>query len=130
MVAEGTPLSLGCLGVTSNGDAYRYLAEHADLLIFLGAGFNERTSYLWDTKLLANKKIAQVDRDAAQLGRVFQPDVAICDDIRCRGGRRVRHAGSGRACRPNRSRPARPPARGVASAEPPAASRGRCKLPT
>ena len=82
VVAEGTPLSLGCLGVTSNGDAYRYITEHADLLIFLGAGFNERTSYLWDARLLANKKIAQVDRDAAQLGRVFQPDVAICGDIR------------------------------------------------
>jgi len=82
VVAEGTPLSLGCLGVTSNGEAYRYLVDHADLLIFLGAGFNERTSYLWDTKLLANKKIIQVDRDAAQIGRVFQPDVSICGDIR------------------------------------------------
>jgi acetolactate synthase-1/2/3 large subunit len=82
VVAEGTPLSLGCLGVTSNGNAYRYLVDHADLLIFLGAGFNERTSYLWDAQLLANKKIAQVDRDAAQIGRVFQPDVAICGDIR------------------------------------------------
>lgn len=82
VVAEGTPLSLGCLGVTSNGDAYRYLAEHADLLIFLGAGFNERTSYLWDAKLLGGKKIAQVDRDPAQLGRVFRPDAAICGDIR------------------------------------------------
>jgi len=82
VVAEGTPLSLGCLGVTSNGEAYRYLVEHADLLVFLGAGFNERTSYLWDAKLLHGKKIAQVDRDATQLGRVFQPDVAICGDIR------------------------------------------------
>jgi len=81
VVAEGTALSLGCLGVTSNGDAYRYLVDHADLLIFLGAGFNERTSYLWDSKLLAHKKIAQVDRDAAQIGRVFQPDVSICGDI-------------------------------------------------
>lgn len=82
VVAEGTALSLGCLGVTSNGDAYRYLVDHADLLLFLGASFNERTSYLWDAKLLAGKTIAQVDRDAAQLGRVFQPDVAICGDIR------------------------------------------------
>lgn len=81
VVAEGTALSLGCLGVTSNGDAYRYLVDHADLLVFLGAGFNERTSYLWNAKLLANKKIAQVDRDDAQIGRVFQPDVAICGDI-------------------------------------------------
>ena len=81
VVTEGTPLSLGCLGVTSNGEAYRYLVDHADLLIFLGAGFNERTSYLWDAKLLAHKKIAQVDRDPVQIGRVFQPDVSICGDI-------------------------------------------------
>ena len=82
VVAEGTPLSLGCLGVTSNGDAYRYLVAHADLLIFLGAGFNERTSYMWDAKLLAGKKIVQIDRDPVQLGRVFQPHLAICGDIR------------------------------------------------
>jgi acetolactate synthase-1/2/3 large subunit len=82
VVSEGSPLSLGCLGVTSNGDAYRYLVDHSDLLIVLGAGFNERTSYLWDAKLLANRKIAQIDRDPNQLGRVFQPDVAVCGDIR------------------------------------------------
>ena len=81
VVAEGTGLALGCLGVTSNGEANRYLAEHADLLIFLGASFNERTSSLWDTKLLAGKRIAQVDRNPAQIGRVYKPDVAICDDI-------------------------------------------------
>lgn len=81
VVAEGSPLSLGCLGVTSDGAARRYLVEHADLLIVLGASFNERTSYLWDTQLTAGRKIAQVDRDPAQLGRVFQPDLAICGDI-------------------------------------------------
>ncbi|MDP2433266.1 MAG: thiamine pyrophosphate-binding protein [Pseudomonadota bacterium] len=82
VVSEGSRLSLGCLGVTSNGDAYRYIVEHADLVIFLGAGFNERTSYLWDSKLLAGKKVAQVDRDAAQLNKVFKADVAIHGDIR------------------------------------------------
>ena len=82
VVAEGKPLSLGCLGVTSNGHAYRYIVDHADLVIFLGAGFNERTSYLWDAKLLANKKLAQVDSNTGQLGRVFRPDVAIHGDIR------------------------------------------------
>jgi acetolactate synthase-1/2/3 large subunit len=59
-VGDGSGLSLGCLGVTSNGDAYRYITEHADLLIFLGAGFNERTSYLGDARLLENKKVAQL----------------------------------------------------------------------
>jgi acetolactate synthase-1/2/3 large subunit len=82
VVPEGSALSLGCLGVTSNGDAYRYIAEQADMVVFLGAGFNERTSYLWDARLLAGKRLAQVDRDAAQLGKVFRPDVAIHGDIR------------------------------------------------
>lgn len=80
-IGDGAELSLGCLGVTSNGDAYQYIVEHADLLIFLGAGFNERTSYLWDARLLANKKIAQVDYDPAQLEKVFKADVAIQGDI-------------------------------------------------
>ncbi|MDP2787255.1 MAG: thiamine pyrophosphate-binding protein [Pseudomonadota bacterium] len=82
VVSEGGDLSLGCLGVTSNGQAYRYIVDHADLVIFLGAGFNERTSYLWDAKLLAGKKVAQVDSDAGQLGKVFKADVAIHGDIR------------------------------------------------
>ncbi|MGO9445481.1 MAG: thiamine pyrophosphate-binding protein [Thiobacillaceae bacterium] len=82
VVAEGTNLSLGCLGVTSDGQAYRYIVEHADLVIVLGAAFNERTSYLWDAKLLAGKRIVQVDKDARQLGKVFKPDVAIHGDIR------------------------------------------------
>lgn len=82
VVPEGSELALGCLGVTSNGGAYRYIAGQADLVIFLGAGFNERTSYLWDAKLLEGKRLAQVDRDAAQLGKVFRPEVAVHGDIR------------------------------------------------
>jgi acetolactate synthase-1/2/3 large subunit len=82
VVTEGSALSLGCLGVTSNGGAYRYIVDQADLVVFLGAGFNERTSYLWDARLLEGKKLVQVDRDAAQLGKVFHPDVAVHGDIR------------------------------------------------
>jgi acetolactate synthase-1/2/3 large subunit len=82
VVAEGSPLALGCLGVTSNGAAFRYIVEQADLVIFLGAGFNERTSYRWNQQLLAGKRLAQVDRDAGQLGRVFHPDVAVQGDLR------------------------------------------------
>jgi len=81
VIAEDSGLSLGCLGVTSNGNARQYIVEHADLVIFLGAGFNERTSYLWDGGLLEGKTVAQVDRDPAQLGKVFRPDVAIQGDI-------------------------------------------------
>jgi len=46
VISEQSALSLGSLGVTSSDHAYRYIVEHADLVLFLGAGFNERTSYL------------------------------------------------------------------------------------
>lgn len=82
VISEQSALSLGSLGVTSNGYSYRYIVDKADLIIFLGAGFNERTSYLWDQKLLENKKIVQIDNDPDQLEKVFEADVAIHGDIR------------------------------------------------
>ena len=82
VISEQAVLSLGSLGVTSTGYAYRYIVDNADAVIFLGAGFNERTSYLWDEKLLANKKVAQVDSNPEQLEKVFRADVAITADIR------------------------------------------------
>ncbi len=82
VIGDQSELSLGSLGVTSDGRAYRYIVEKADLVIFLGAGFNERTSYLWDQKLLHNKKVAQIDSDPAQLEKVFEADVAIHGDIK------------------------------------------------
>jgi len=82
VIDEGSALALGSLGVTSHGRAYRYLVEQADLLILLGAGFNERTSYLWDEQLLAGKRIAQIDHDPEQLDKVFQADLALHADIR------------------------------------------------
>ncbi|MDH3947960.1 MAG: thiamine pyrophosphate-binding protein, partial [Gammaproteobacteria bacterium] len=82
VIGDQSELSLGSLGVTSNGHAYRYIVDNADMVLFLGAGFNERTSYLWDQKLLDNKKIAQIDSDPAQLEKVFEADVAIQGDIK------------------------------------------------
>jgi acetolactate synthase-1/2/3 large subunit len=82
VISEQSALSLGSLGVTSTGYAYRYIVDNADAIIFLGAGFNERTSYLWDRELLENKKIAQVDSNPEQIEKVFRADVAITADIK------------------------------------------------
>ena len=81
-LSEQSPLALGSLGVTSSGHAYQYIVDHADLVLFLGAGFNERTSYVWDPTLLAGKRVAQVDSDFEQLEKVFKADLAIEGDIR------------------------------------------------
>ena len=82
VISEQSERSLGSLGVTSYSDAYNYIVDNADLIIFLGAGFNERTSYLWDSTLLSGKKIIQIDTDAEQLEKVFKADLAIQGDIK------------------------------------------------
>ncbi|QFY88047.1 thiamine pyrophosphate-binding protein [Magnetovirga frankeli] len=81
VVAENSPLALGTLGVTSGGLAYEYISRSADLLLIIGAGFNERTSYVWDQKLLAGKRIIQIDQNPMQLEKVFSADLAINADI-------------------------------------------------
>jgi acetolactate synthase-1/2/3 large subunit len=80
-VNERSALTLGSLGVTSGGYALRYLEQEADLALILGAGFNERTSYVWDKNLLAGKKIIQIDNDAQQLQKVFRANLALEADL-------------------------------------------------
>ncbi len=78
---EHSPLSLGSLGVTSAGYALQYLQQKTDLLILLGAGFNERTSYVWNQKLLNNKAVIQVDNNPHQLDKVFTANVSVQADL-------------------------------------------------
>lgn len=82
VICEDSPLSLGSLGVTSSGHAYKYIVDSADLILVLGAGFNERTSYLWDEALLKDKKVIQIDHNPDQLEKVFRADMAIHGDIK------------------------------------------------
>ncbi len=82
VIDEDSPLALGSLGVTSSDHAYHHIVENADLILVLGASFNERTSYLWDDSLLKGRRIAQIDLDPAQIEKVFSADLAIAGDIR------------------------------------------------
>lgn len=80
-IDERSALALGSLGVTSGGHALHYLEQEADLVMVLGAGFNERTSYVWDKNLLAGKKLIQVDNSTQQLEKVFHADLAVNADL-------------------------------------------------
>ncbi len=82
VIPEASDLCLGVLGITSKELAYRYITEVADLVLFLGVSFGERTSYNWNPKLLAGKKTIQVDIDCEQIGKLFVPDVSVCCDVR------------------------------------------------
>jgi acetolactate synthase-1/2/3 large subunit len=81
-IDEYSSLSLGSLGVTSSGYAYDYIVNHADLVLVLGASFNERTSYLWNRKLLSDKTVVQVDINNEQLEKVYTADLTINADIK------------------------------------------------
>jgi len=81
-INECSELSLGSLGVTSSGYAFDYIINKSDLVVVLGASFNERTSYLWNEKLLGNKNVVQIDIDDEQLNKVYQADLCIHGDIK------------------------------------------------
>jgi len=81
-INECSELSLGSLGVTSNGYAYDYIVNRSDLVVVLGASFNERTSYLWNNRLLGDKNVIQVDINDEQLNKVYQADLSIHGDIK------------------------------------------------
>jgi len=81
-INECSELSLGSLGVTSSGYAYDYIVNKSDLVVVLGASFNERTSYLWNKQLLGDKNVIQVDINDEQLNKVYQADLSIHADIK------------------------------------------------
>ncbi len=81
-INECSELSLGSLGVTSSGYAFDYIINKSDLVVVLGASFNERTSYLWNDRLLGDKNVVQVDIDDDQLNKVYQADLTIHGDIK------------------------------------------------
>ena len=80
-IDERSPLALGSTGVTSLGHARQYLEREADLLLILGAGYNERTSYMWQRGLLEGKTLIQVERNSSQLEKVCRADLAIQADL-------------------------------------------------
>jgi acetolactate synthase-1/2/3 large subunit len=81
-INECSELSLGSLGVTSSGYAFDYIVKRSDLVVVLGASFNERTSYLWNDKLLGDKNVIQVDINDEQLNKVYRADLSIHADIK------------------------------------------------
>ena len=82
VLPESSELSLGILGITSKEAAFRYISEKADLVFIAGASFGERTSYNWNSRLLAGKKIIQIDNDESQLNKVFSADIALKCDVK------------------------------------------------
>ena len=79
-IAHGTAGYLGMLGM-HGGKAANLAVQDCDLLVVAGARFDDRVTGRLAT--FANKaKVIHLDIDAAELGKLRQPDVAIAGDLR------------------------------------------------
>merc|ERR1711969_108299 len=77
---DGHDLCLGMPGMHGNFTAVTAMQE-ADLLVALGARFDDRVTGRVDG-FAPGAQIVHVDIDAAELGKVRRPDVAIRGDVR------------------------------------------------
>jgi acetolactate synthase I/II/III large subunit len=81
LMPDGDPLSLGMLGM--HGQMVANIAPHlADVVIALGARFDDRVVGSKPDKFAPNAKVIHVDVDASQLNRVRRVDLAIHSDVR------------------------------------------------
>ena len=78
------PLSLGFIG-RNGAYAANQAGRHADLVVAVGARFDDRSASSWLPGYSWNfphAKLVHVDVDDAELGRNYPPDVAILADAR------------------------------------------------
>ncbi|NRD34071.1 acetolactate synthase 2 catalytic subunit [Shewanella sp. DC2-4] len=79
-IARGTPGYLGMLGM-HGGKAANLAVQDCDLLIVVGARFDDRVTGRLAS--FADKaKVIHLDIDAAELGKLRMPEVAIAGDLR------------------------------------------------
>ncbi|EOY8406641.1 acetolactate synthase large subunit [Enterobacter asburiae] len=79
MLPKAHPLSLGMLGM-HGARSTNYILQEADLLIVMGARFDDRAIGKTE-QFCPNAKILHVDIDRAELGKIKQPHVAIQGDV-------------------------------------------------
>ncbi len=70
---------LGMLGM-HGGKAANFAVQESDLLIVVGARFDDRVTGRLDS-FAPKAKVIHLDIDAAEIGKLRQPDVAITDDL-------------------------------------------------
>lgn len=79
MLPKAHPLSLGMLGM-HGARSTNYILQEADLLIVMGARFDDRAIGKTE-QFCPNAKIIHVDIDRAELGKIKQPHVPIQGDV-------------------------------------------------
>jgi acetolactate synthase-1/2/3 large subunit len=77
---ESHDLALGVLGFCGSPAAEDYILGDIDVLLVVGAGLNQLTTFSWDPKLMPSDCLIQIDIDPAQIGKNYPVSVALIGD--------------------------------------------------
>lgn len=77
---ESHDLSLGVMGFCGSPAAEEYIFGDVDVLLVIGAGLNQLTTFSWDTKLVPSDCFIQIDIDPAQIAKNYPVDIALVGD--------------------------------------------------
>ena len=79
VISYDHPLHLGILGVAGHTSAQKYIFEKSDLIIVIGANFDEFTTFNWNPVFL-DKKIIQMDVDFREIGKNYPVESGFVGD--------------------------------------------------
>ncbi len=80
---ETHPLSLGVLGFAGNGGAIEYILENdVDVMLAIGTGFDDMTTYGWDERLNPTEHLIQIDSNAGNIGKNYSATIGVVGDAR------------------------------------------------
>jgi acetolactate synthase-1/2/3 large subunit len=77
---ESHALSLGVLGFSGSPAAEEYILGDVDVLLVIGAGLNQLTTFSWDPRLIPSDCLIQIDIDPQQIGKNYPVNIALVGD--------------------------------------------------
>jgi len=77
---EKHDLALGVMGWCGSPAAEEYLMGDIDVLLVVGAGMNQITTFSWDPRLKPSDSLIQIDVEPSQIGKNYPVDIALVGD--------------------------------------------------
>ncbi|MBN1766879.1 MAG: thiamine pyrophosphate-binding protein [Prolixibacteraceae bacterium] len=78
---ENHPLCLGIYGTSGDEAANRYFDE-AEIVVAMGNSFAQNATFGFKADIFNDKKLIHINIDPAEIGKVYQPDIAVVSDIK------------------------------------------------
>jgi acetolactate synthase-1/2/3 large subunit len=80
IVPEDHDLSLGCFSLRGSKAANAYLRSDIDVLLVAGSDLGEHTTLGWDSKLVPEKALIQIDIDPSEIGKNYPIAIGLVAD--------------------------------------------------